>query len=303
MWRTVIISQGEKLGLRNNRLVVNGDKEVEIPIEDLYSVLIDNQQTFITVGVMTAMTDAGVHVILCNEKHIPVTLILPLNTHYRAYNVLKKQLALEDEFKKIIWQKIIQAKIVNQAQVLKIAGCSKGVIDHLLKYREEVTLGDLRNREGLAAKMFFRELYGSEFIRLEDDVINYALNYGYAIIRSAVSKTLTAYGYNCALGIHHIGDYNPYNLADDMMEPLRPIVDLWVDKNRDDLLDELTRKNRLELIGLVNCYVMCDNKKTRLRYAVDKYTNSFTTCLDKRDPDKLKIPVIIGLEKDGGEDD
>jgi CRISPR-associated protein Cas1 len=303
MWRTVIVSRGEKLSLRNSRLVVNGDPDIEIPIEDIYSVLIDNRQTFLTVGAMTALTDAGVHLVLCNEKHVPVSLLLPLNTHYRAYNVLRKQIDMEEDFKDSIWQKVVQAKISNQAHVLKIARCSKDVANHLIRFSNEVVPGDLHNREGLAAKMFFKEIYGSGFIRMEDDVINAALNYGYTIIRSAVSKTLTAYGYNCALGIHHIGDYNAFNLADDMMEPLRPIVDLWVDKNKEDLFDELTKQNRNELVGLVNCYVLWDNKKTRLRYAIDKFINSFTTCIERRDANKLKIPLIIGLEKEDREDE
>lgn len=232
MWRTLIITQGEKISVKDNWLIVETpESSNKIPVSDLYSIVVDNRQTYLTVAAITRLTNEGVHIIYCDEKHNPVSVIMPLNTHYRPLNVLKKQLALSQGFKDVMWQEIIKAKIENQAEVLKLQNCSMDVYRHLHKFIKEVTVGDKTNREGLSAKMFFRALYGSEFVRMADDVINAALNYGYAIIRSAVSKTLVAYGYNCVLGIHHISETNPFNLAEDLMEPLRPIVDLWVDNN------------------------------------------------------------------------
>ena len=178
-------------------------------------------------------------------------------------------------------------------------------MERLLQLREEVVAGDEGNREGIGAKWFFRSLYGADFIRMHDDGINAALNYGYAILRSAVGKTLTAYGYNCTMGVHHINEANPFNLADDLMEPLRPIVDLWVDEHQEELVDELTKEVRLELINLTNQTVLFDNKKMRMRYAIDKYISSFTSALEKGNPKLLKIPILLNLaavaEKSGDE--
>lgn len=295
MWRTILIGQGERLSVKNKQLIVHGKEDIKIPIEDIYSIVIENRMLSITSPTITALTDEGVHVLFCDEKHLPVSLVLPLNTHYRVLSVLKKQIYMEQDFKDKIWQKIIRAKILNQAEVLELCERNETVIQHLKKYSDEVIEGDLRNREGLAAKLFFREMYGAEFIRMNDDVINSALNYGYAVIRACVSRTLVAYGFNCAIGIHHIGEYNPFNLADDLMEPLRPIVDYWVDNNIYDLNDYLTKSNRIGLVSLVNRTVLCDNKHTKLRYAIDRYINSFVTCIDRRDVSYLRIPQILEL--------
>ena len=132
---------------------------------------------------------------------------------------------------------------------------------------------------------------------MEEDVTNAALNYGYAIIRSSVCKTLVAYGYNCVLGIHHISEQNAYNLADDMMEPLRPLVDLWTDNSRDDLFQELTKTNRRDLINLINVPVKMGKRKTRVRYAIDRYISSLTSAIDKNDPELLQLPSLIEIDE------
>jgi CRISPR-associated protein Cas1 len=303
MWRTLIITQGEKLGIKDNWLYIeSSEEENKVPISDIYSMVIDNRQTYLTVGAITRLTDEGVHILFCDEKHNPVSVIVPLNTHYRPLNVIKKQLSLSDGFKDVMWQEIIKAKIENQAQVIKGQGCLTDTYNHLMKFRDEVAVGDKTNREGLSAKMFFRTLYGADFIRLGENVINYALNYGYAIIRSSVAKTLCAYGYNCVLGIHHISETNPFNLADDLMEPLRPLVDLWVDKNNDDLVDELTYANRKGLVNLVNENILIEGKNTKVRYAIDRYISSFTTAIEKRDVYEISIPKLSKLTLKYGED-
>jgi CRISPR-associated protein Cas1 len=241
---------------------------------------------------MTAITAAGAHILICDHKHMPQTVVYPLNNHYRPLNVIKKQLAMGEDFKAGIWQKIVREKIKNQARVLKICGISHDKFQKMHLFAADVVPGDTGNREGIAAKWFFRALYGSDFIRHADNAINAALNYGYAIIRSAVGKTLAAYGYNCVLGVHHINEGNPFNLAEDLMEPLRPIVDLWVDQNSDELSGNLSKDNRLELINLINRHVFIDNKSMSLRNAIDKYVSSLTTAIERQKPDLINIPVI-----------
>lgn len=293
MWRTLIITQGEKISIKDNWLIVEcGDEQNKVPISDIYSIVVDNRQAYLTVAAITTLTNSGVHILFCDEKHTPVSVITALNTHYRPLNVIRKQLALSDSFKDLLWQKIIRAKIENQAQVLKMQGGSCEVCLHLLRFSEEVLPGDKTNREGLAAKMFFRTIYGSEFVRMNNDVINSALNYGYAIIRSSVAKTLVAYGYNCVLGVHHISETNPFNLADDLMEPLRPVVDLWVDQNHDSLVDVLTSPHRKSLVDIINATVDLAGKNMKIRYAIDRYVSSLTTAIDKQDIKLLNTPKI-----------
>jgi len=188
------------------------------------------------------------------------------------------------------------SKIRNQALVLSYCGGRRDRVERLTELSEEVVNGDEGNREGIAAKMFFRSLYGSSFVRMADDGINAALNYGYAILRSAVCKTLCAYGYNSVLGIHHIGEANPFNLADDMMEPLRPLVDYWADRNHEDITDFLSRSQRNELAALVNETVRQGNRKMLVRNAVDDFVRSLTTAITKNDPALLVPPAILPFE-------
>jgi len=298
MWRTVFVTKGEQISVRDGSLAVKGEDENLIPVEDIYSVIIESIQTSVTVKAINALTESGAAIVTCDDKHMPCSLTLPLNTHYRSYSVLKAQIEMPEELKAALWKKIIRAKIINQAKVLAFSFRNISVRDKLFEFADEVTDGDVTNREGLAAKMFFRELYGSEFIRMADDAINSALNYGYAILRSAVSKSLVSYGFNCALGIHHIGEFNPYNLSDDLMEPFRPLVDYWTDINHLDLLDSLTLENKRGLINLLNRDVLFDKKKTKVRYAIDLMAKSLASCIEKGGDEYLLLPEIIRIESE-----
>ena len=141
--------------------------------------------------------------------------------------------------------------------------------------------------------MFFRNLYGTNFIRFSDDDTNAILNYGYAIIRSGVAKSLVAHGFNCVIGVHHISETNEFNLADDFMEPLRPLVDEWIAKNPDSLSEGLTKFVKNELVGLVNSEVLFDGKKMKVRYAIDSMVKSFVTALETQNPNRLVLPEIL----------
>lgn len=304
MWRTVIINNGEKLTIRNNWLVIyNNELEQRIPVSDIYSLVVDNRSALLSVSVLTTLTQCGVGIYFCNEKHIPVSLTLPLNTHYRPLSVIKKQMALTEDFKDSLWQKIIMKKIQNQSACLRFSHIDPDIIKSIEELIDKVDKGDTKNREGTAARKYFRALFGFGFMRGAEDITNAALNYGYSILRSSICKTLVAYGYNCTIGIHHINESNPFNLADDMMEPLRPLIDLWTDNNCDNLFEELTKTNRRDLINLMNVPIRFNGKKMRVRYAIDKYISSLTTSIEKNNAELLKIPDLIKIETDFEDDE
>lgn len=304
MWRTVIVNYGEKLIIRNNWLVVySDDAEHKIPVEDIYAVVIDNRSALISVSVVTTLTQAGAHIFFCDEKHTPVATSFPLNTHYKPLSVMNKQLNFTDEFKDDLWCRIVKAKIFNQYKCLNYCGIDRSKTEQILKISEAVTSGDRNNREAVAAKKYFQMLFGTTFKRSDDDITNAALDYGYSIIRSSVCKTLCVYGFNCVLGIHHINQNNPFNLADDIMEPLRPLVDLLVDENCDNLFETLTKENRRTLINIVNLPVLINNKKTRVRYAIDIYVRSLITAINENDFEHLQIPQIIPIDEFFEDDD
>ena len=293
MWRTLIVTAGEKLTVKDNWLhVYSPQQEARVPIGDLYSVVVDNRQALLSVSVLTQLAGAGVHVLLCDDKHLPCAELLPLALHYRPLTVLLKQMTLSQDFKDLLWQRIVMAKIQNQAKALRLAGVGASKAKKLEELALRVLPGDAGNREAQAAKLYFPALFGAGFTRVQGDVTNAALNYGYAIIRSAVSKTVAGYGYSGVLGLHHIGPGNAFNLADDLMEPLRPLVDLWTDAHCDDLYEELTRTNRRDLIELVNHVVVFDGKKMRVRYAIDQYVKSLTSAIEGQDAGLLHLPAL-----------
>ena len=295
MWRSVIIYNGERLSVKDEWLIIDseGEKEKKIPLDDLYCIVIDNRDMLISTYALSALAKHRVHVITTDERHLPVGQLYPLNTNYHCYRVLKKQLALSDSFKGEIWKEIVIRKIRNQAVCLDNVWSERDVIKRMLQLADEVTFDDLGNREAIAAKMHFRSVFGANFIRFADDNINAFLNYGYAVLRSDVAKSLVVHGFNCVLGVHHISEENEFNLADDFIEPVRPIVDEWVGNNMNSTAEGLTPFVKNSLINLNNTEVLFDGKVTKLRYAIDSMVKSFVTCVETNNPSRLILPEVI----------
>ena len=297
MWKTLIVGREGRLTLEQGWLVVTqGEAVTRVPIEDLYSVVVDNRQSLISVALLTALSDAGVHMMLCDEKHLPSCVLLPLNRHYRAFGMLRDQLSLSATVQEIMWAQIVRAKIENQIEVLRLCGVPKARQEPVVACLERIVPGDKRNVEATAAKRYFQALFGPPFRRTDEDVTNAALNYGYSIMRSAIARSLCAYGFHGELGIHHIGEGNPFNLADDLIEPWRPLVDYWTDEHMDELFDTLTASNRRELVGIVNRTVQWEGKKTAVRYAVDRYVAAFSRAVMEEDAACMRFPRIISLD-------
>lgn len=294
MFRTLYVTSAETITLADNWLIITKDNiSRKVPVFDIDTLLLENVHTKISVYALQYLASRDVNIICCDNKQMPSCSVLPFASHYRPYGVLKKQIAMTDTFKDLLWQKIIQAKITNQQLVLVKALGETPQAERLRQLAAEVLPADTGNREAIAAKLYFHGLYTMEFSRDCEDITNKALNYGYSIIRGLVARTLVAYGYNCALGIHHINEANGFNLADDFMEPIRPLVDLWVYKNDQELFEELTKENKRELVNLLNRRMLIANKQMKLHNAVERYIISLTTAIHESDVNKLLIPRIL----------
>ena len=295
MWRSIIIYNGERLSVKDDWLVVTYEdgKSKQLPMEDLYCIVIDNRNLTMTVPTITSLASHNVHVIVTDERHLPSAQLYPMNTNYHCYRILKKQLALESDFRGILWQRIVQSKIINQTICLENQWAESDVTERLRELASEVEPHDLGNREGISAKLYFRNLFGAEFVRFADDNINKMLNYGYAIMRSGVAKSLAAHGFNCVLGIHHISETNEFNLADDFMEPLRALVDDWVASHNDCHEEGISKYVKGELVQLYNAEMLFDGKEMKVRYAIDSMIRSFVTAVETNNPDRIKLPELI----------
>ena len=242
-WRSIVITQPTKLSIKNKQLKITQDEEWSIPVEDISSIILETPQINISSKVMSLIADNKIVMYSCNDKHLPNGVFIPFASHSRELKVLKGQLDSTESFKKRCWQKIIIRKILNQSEVLRI--CDKNVMsEYLKKLSQNVNSGDKENKEAIAAKEYFITLFGKDFNRNYENIYNTALNYGYSIIRGAIARSIATYGYIQSIGIHHKSELNNYNLADDFIEPFRPIVDLWVitNINSETIFDKYTGK-------------------------------------------------------------
>lgn len=205
-----------KLYLDNLKVLVD-ENEILFPISDIMILVVDNYKSYLSVPLINKLVENNVCTILCGVDHLPKSYILPMNGHFSQSGNIMKQIGWSQERKALVHQLIVQAKIYNQMEILKFNNKSKDVIEKLYQYKNEVQLSDFTNREGLAAKLYFREMYGDDFVRFDSDIINAGLNYGYAIFRSLISSVIVAKGYLPNLGIFHKGKQNMFNLSDDII--------------------------------------------------------------------------------------
>lgn len=251
--RALFFSTPFYLSLKDNQLVVS-TKEMPslkqtIPIEDIGYVVLEHQQTNISLPLLNALSDNNVAVIICGENRMPNAMLMNLDSNTTQGETYRAQLEASEPLKKGLWKQVIEAKIRNQAALLRKLG-KEG--DRLKPYYSNVKSGDADNREGIAAKLYWGELFGDDFIRHREGAPpNNLLNYGYTLLRAAVARALMGSGLFPAFGIFHRNRYNAFPLADDIMEPYRPYVDEIVFNLVAKGHRELNKETKAELLRLL----------------------------------------------------
>ena len=281
-YRQVIVKKSDKMHFKDNQLVIEKENaSSKIPLEDISYVLIEDSTTVLTTRLLAEFGKNAIALIICDETFEPTSIMYPYNYHFKQLEVFSHQLEITEDVKNEFWNQIVKRKIENSVRVLEMTSKEEFPISKLNEYVNEVVDGDIKNREGLAAKMYFRSIFGSDFIRFYDDKINAALNYGYTIIASAIIRNLAVFGLNTYLGIHHNSKINNFNLAYDFLEPYRSIVDKYVFDNQDEIVFPLSFEFRKKLINLLNKEVLHNNKKYTVEYSISllikSYIKSFST--------------------------
>lgn len=250
-WRSAIISQPARLSVRHRQLLIEQDAgaSATLPLEDLSVIVLDTPQTLITGALLAELAACGALLLTCDDTHHPNGMLLPYLPHSRSLQVMRKQLALTLPQKKRAWQTVVQQKLRNQAACLHRFNPGSG--DFLIRQAEQVRSGDPDNREGSAARYYFTELFGTNYTRDQDHWINSALNYGYAILRAAIARALVTHGFLPAFGLHHKSQLNSFNLADDLIEPLRPMVDAWARAHAAEGASALRKEDKAALVQLL----------------------------------------------------
>lgn len=251
--RALFFSTPFCLRLKDNQMIIHTkempDMQKRIPIEDIGFVVLEHQHTDISLPLLNALSDNNVAVILCGNDFMPNAMLMNLDSNKTQGESYRTQIEASEPLKKGLWKQIIEAKIRNQAALLNKLGKDG---DRLKPCYTNVKSGDSDNREGIAAKIYWSELFGNGFIRLRDGVDpNNLLNYGYTLLRAAVARSLMGSGLFPAFGIFHRNRYNSFPLADDIMEPYRPYVDEIVFRLYAEGEQQLTKEVKTKLLGLL----------------------------------------------------
>lgn len=243
-----------------------------ISLRDIDLVIFSHDRMTITIPLLSKLIENNIGVVICNRKNDPIGMFQSFNTHSLVFKHLNEQINWKITRKKRLWKMIVEQKIQSEMDALKLLNIENVPFEKYKEYKNSIFNDDQTNREGASAKLYFENLFGQEFTRDEPIVENIALNYGYKIFASYISKCIVSHGLLTQLGIHHIGESNAYNLTYDFIEPFRAIVDIWVYVY---IRDSFTTNDKRALIELMQAKIYCDHKWYRVNDAVEIVVNSY----------------------------
>ncbi|MHB1105827.1 MAG: type II CRISPR-associated endonuclease Cas1 [Lutibacter sp.] len=276
--KTLFFSNKAILTTKDEQLVVRSDlRNTTIPIEDIGFVVMEHPEIYVSIPTLTKLTENNVAVIFCDAKHMPCSMLLNLDNHHIQQELFKNQINATEPLKKQLWQQIIKTKIKHQGQHLQLLNKPYEVLNF---HEAKVLSGDTENREGVAAAHYWKHIFDFDFKRERyGDYPNLFLNYGYIILRAAVARAIAGSGLLSTLGIHHHNKYNAFCLADDIMEPYRPLVDAKVIEIINTFPEqELTKAIKAELLKVLTQTVYFEDTKSPLMVALTSTTNSLQQC-------------------------
>lgn len=283
-FRTVVIKSRAKLEVRLNTLIVRGETEKKIFINEISTLIVQSTAVSLTAALLNELIKNNVKVIFCDEKCNPSAELLPYYTSYNSSKKIKKQILWTDFAKNTIWSEIVKRKILNQSAYLLKRGFNEQ--SELLKnYASKVELGDRTNREGHSAKVYFNCILGKFLSRKDGGFLNGCLNYGYSVILSAFNREIVASGYLTQLGIWHDNEFNEFNLACDLMEPLRVVVDELA-----CLIENGDKNFKKTMANVLNLETTSSGKTTTLDVAIKTYVRSCFNALEKGDVNLIVFP-------------
>ncbi len=289
--QTITIQNPCSISIENHQLVIEQNKtEASIPLEDIYVLILETKMATVTSYALSEVVKEGIGVMICDGKHHPNGLLLPLGAHSRHAAIVKHQLAISAPLRKRLWQKIVQQKISNQAKCLELLSlANSNNIKNLVK---DVQSGDKTNKEAHAAQIYFKNYLPSG--TRTDSPYTAALNYGYTVLRAGIARSAVSYGWLVSRGIHHDNDLNPFNLVDDLIEPFRPVVDLMIGTKRPP--ETLTPEYKRYLVTVFEYCVLIDGKEYIVQNAIDEMMKSLKRAIVNNNYELLQLPEVIQLK-------
>lgn len=294
-WRSIMISRPARLRRDRYSLLIDQEKSVRVPFEDIAIIVLDHREITLTHPVLSACGEYGIGLYATSDTHHPSGVFLPYLHHTRATRWLRKQISASRPLVKQTWAAIVRQKIANQARCLHLAGAEGS--GQLESYARQVRSGDPDNMESQAAAYHFARLFGSCFRRSQSVWINGALDYGYAILRGAIARGLVAHGFFPSIGLFHASEQNAFNLADDLIEPFRPVVDLYVALNQPDEDCGLTPADKVALVGLLNVDMAMPRGTMSALSAIEQSIESLARVYESGRDALLELPFLTGLHQ------
>lgn len=290
-WRIVSVASLSKLDCKLDYLVVRTrENTTRIHLSEISVLILESTAVSLTACLLRELDRHKIDVVFCDEKRTPYAMLASLYGSHDTALRYREQAGWTEENRAAVWAQIVRQKIVGQIAVLPEEKNDEKKL--MASYIPLVEPGDVTNREGHAAKVYFNSLFGMDFSRSSEDPVNYALNYGYALLLSAEAREIIACGYCTQLGIFHSNRFNRLNLASDLMEPFRPFMDARV---RDLEPKSFGSEEKREIIAVLNRTVRIDGKQQFFLTALRLYTRSVLRAMDEGDLSGIQFPGYEGL--------
>lgn len=295
-WRILQITKPCTLKIKNKQLlyVPQEEEEISFPLEDISVLILENRQITMYNTLLAELGKHGICLFSCDESHMPCGAYFPFHSYYQSSRMAQLQVETRKPLQNRLWQELIKAKIQNQAKclaLLQLQGSEK-----LYAYSRKVVSGDKQNIEAAAANYYFKMLFGAFSRQNEDDLKNVFLNYGYAVIRACIARSLVGVGLLPCFGIHHANMYNAFNLADDMIEPYRPFVDYLVyTLFQENSIEALNSEYKNQLIGVLKKQISLEGEEITVLKAIEYSCQSLAKSI-KLKKNVLALPYFLDEE-------
>lgn len=283
-FRVILIENEVEIKVKLNNLIVTKEGEdIWIPLDDISMIVMDNLSSMLSARLLCQLSEQGIGLMLCNQEHLPTGYYSSYDNHSRASKVIGYQIEKDNQYYGQLWKRVVEEKIRNQAKAyLRVKKDQEGA-EHIAEYSQRIVEGDKTNCEAHAAKVYFNLLMGTSFSRGNENILlNSGLDYGYAVLRGYIARACVGYGLNTQLGIHHKSEYNRFNLVDDLMEPLRPFVDIVAFESMQNAA-YFTPAHRRKLVNLLNMKIRYRNKKMYMCNMIENYVEQFASLIMGRD--------------------
>lgn len=294
VWRSVMISRPARLRRAHYSLAIEQEETAFVPFEDIAVIVLNHPEITLTHPVLSACAEYGIGLYATGHNHQPAGVFLPFLSHSRSTRMMRKQLGISKPTTKQAWAEIVRRKIENQAACLTRS--ARPGAERLASYARRVRSGDPDNLEAQAAAFYFAQLFGNDFNRADAHWTNAALDYGYAVLRGAITRGLVAHGLHPSIGLFHDSEQNAFNLADDLIEPFRPLVDLHVAQHPASTTGDLTPSDKEALVALLNVDVDMPQGQMSVLSAIEYAVEGLVRVYEGK-AKGLDLPRLLGLQR------